>query len=86
MFFLKKLYFGDRDGLHFTNLNTTVTSQTFIGMNRDGLSVLKLIYIDRTDLYAFFIAYAFFRVNFNLKHNKYSILTLVRLKILYGFI
>jgi hypothetical protein len=68
------LYFGDRNGLYLTYFNAAITSQAFIGTNRNGLAVLKFIDIHRTDLYTFFIPHALIMVYFNLEHNYFFFL------------
>jgi hypothetical protein len=61
--------FLDRDRLELANLYATLTTQTFVGINRVGPAVFKFKDVHGTDLHARRIAHTFFRVHFHLIHT-----------------
>ena len=62
-------FLGHCDRGRLANLNTAFAAQALIGLKRKGSPVLELKNIHRADFDAFFVSYAFIRIDFDFKHN-----------------
>jgi len=69
---LKESDFGYSNGTLGANLDTGLTTQTFIRLYRFGLPVNHFVNLSRASVYAFFVACAFILINYDFPHDTTS--------------